>query len=426
MKYLHVVFFAFISFSVCSQKLDRNEKKIISIIDQSGSSYLNFLEETVNQNSGTNNLEGVRKVGEMYKSRFEAIGFATHWVEMPEEMKRAGHLFAEHSGKKGKRLLLIGHLDTVFEPTSSFQNFVKQDSIAVGPGANDMKGGNMILLAALESLFKAGLLKETQIIVALHGDEESAGKPIDISRKDIIDAAKRSDFALGFETATGFNYATVARRGSSGWTVTVNGKQAHSSGIFNDRTGAGANYEAARILHRFYEELQEENLTFNAGILAGGTEMNMNSTGSEIDVSGKSNIVANQAYIKGDLRFISEEQKMRTRKKMEAIVADNLPHTSATISFTDTYPAMPPTEGNYKLLEVLNTVSIDLGLGEVNPYDPGRRGAGDISFVAEYVDCLDGLGATGRGAHAPGESIDLYTINDLIKRTAILLYRLTR
>ena len=72
---------------------------------------------------------------------------------------------------------MIGHLDTVFEENSPFQKFVKQDSIAFGPGANDMKGGNVIVLYALKSLYELGLLENKHIIVAFTGDEESTGKP---------------------------------------------------------------------------------------------------------------------------------------------------------------------------------------------------------------------------------------------------------
>jgi glutamate carboxypeptidase len=275
-------------------------------------------------------------------------------------------------------------------------------------------------------LHQARLLDDTQIIIALHGDEENAGDPKTISRKDIIDAAKRSDIALAFETSTGFNEATVARRGSSKWQLKVQGKQAHSSGIFSEDVGAGAIYEASRILHEFYRQLREELLTFSPGLIVGGTDVEMDPENSTGNAFGKSNVVPQEVLVDSDLRFISEEQKERARNKMREIVADHLPHTSAEITFEDSYPAMSPTEGNMKVLQALSQVSIDLGQGPVQPFDPGKRGAGDISFVAQYVDCLDGLGVMGGGAHSPDEYVDLRTINDLIKRTAILIYRLTR
>jgi glutamate carboxypeptidase len=409
-----------------SQNLSRTEKKILAAVERNSEDGIRFLEKVVNINSGTLNKKGVREVGNVFREAFDEMGFETRWVEMPSEMNRAGHLFAETQGTQGKKLLLIGHLDTVFEENSPFQRFERiNDSTAHAPGGNDMKGGDVIILYALKALHEQGLLQNTQIIVALTGDEESTGKPLEVSRRDLIDAARRSDIALGYETSTGFNYATVARRGASGWEVEVTGKRAHSSGVFSESTGAGAIFEMSRILNAFYEEVKgEEYLTFNPGILMGGTFVDYEPMKSTGEVFGKSNVVAQTAYAMGGLRFISEEQKERAREQMRDIVAENLPNTSASITFTDSYPAMQPTEGNLDLLEILNQVSKDLGQGEVLGYDPGKRGAADTSFVADYVDCLDGLGTMGTGAHTPEETVNLSTVEALTKRSAILIYRL--
>ncbi|MBO0329060.1 M20/M25/M40 family metallo-hydrolase [[Muricauda] lutisoli] len=425
-KFYSTLFALAITVSLSAQKLSRAEKKIVSTIEKNNAEAIDFLEKVVNINSGTLNAEGVKKVGMVFKDAFDDIGFETTWIEMPADMNRSGHLFAETTGSKGKKLLLIGHLDTVFEEDSPFQTFeMVNDSIAHAPGGNDMKGGDVIVLYALKALSDNGLLDDAQIIVAFTGDEESTGKPLSISRKDLIDAAKRSDVALGFETSTGFNYATVARRGASGWAVEVEGKRAHSSGIFSEGTGAGAIFEMSRILHQFYTDVKGEDLlTFNPGVLLGGTFVNYDELTSKGDAFGKTNVVAQKAIVKGGLRFISEEQKERARAKMREIVANNLPKTSATVSFTDSYPAMQPTEGNLELLSTLNKVSLDLKQGEVLAYDPGRRGAADVSFVAEYVDGLDGLGTMGSNAHTPQETVNLNTIEALTKRTAILIYRL--
>ncbi|TMU57506.1 M20/M25/M40 family metallo-hydrolase [Flagellimonas algicola] len=412
--------------TLTAQKLSRTEKKIVKTIAQNNADAIAFLEKVVNINSGTLNAKGVKEVGMVFKDAFENINFDSRWIEMPPEMGRAGHFFAETNGNKGRKLLLIGHLDTVFEEDSPFQKFkMVNDSIAHAPGGNDMKGGDVIVLYALKALRENGLLDDAQIIVAFTGDEESTGKPLTISRKDLVEAAKRSDIALGFENSTGFNYATVARRGASGWAVEVDGKRAHSSGVFSERTGAGAIFEMSRILHQFYTDVKGEDLlTFNPGTVLGGTFVNFDASTSKGDVFGKSNVVAQKAIAKGGLRFISEEQKERARSKMREIVGNNLPMTSASISFTDSYPAMGPTEGNHALLGILNQVSLDLDQGEVLAYDPGKRGAADVSFVAEYVDCLDGLGTMGTGAHTPQETVNLNTIEALTQRTAILIYRL--
>ena len=421
-----VLVFLFFCVQLTAQKLSKVERKLVKTVEVNNTEAINFLENVVNINSGTLNAKGVKEVGMVFKNAFEDLNFSTKWIEMPQEMNRAGHFFAETEGTKGKKLLLIGHLDTVFEENSPFQEFTRvNDSTAHAPGGNDMKGGDVIVLYALKALHANGLLNDAQIIVAFTGDEESTGKPLEISRKDLIDAAKRSDIALGFETSTGFNYATVARRGSSGWELEVEGKRAHSSGIFNERVGAGAIFEMSRILNAFYEEVRgEEYLTFNPGILMGGTFVDYDVSTGKGEVFGKTNVVSQTAMVKGGLRFISEEQKEEARNKMREIVANNLPQTSATVSFTDSYPAMVPTEGNNRLLAELNQVSLDLSQGEVIGYDPGKRGAADTSFVANYVDCLDGLGTMGSGAHTPEETVNLNTIEALTKRTAVLIYRL--
>lgn len=423
-KYLVLLFFVSTQFSL-AQKLTRAENKILKSVESNNAEAIQFLKDVVNINSGTMNHDGVKKVGDVFGEAFKTIGFKTNWYDM-SEVNRSGHLFAETTGNKGKKLLLIGHLDTVFEENSPFQEFkMVNDSIAHAPGGNDMKGGNVIILYALKALADNGLLKDAQIIAAFTGDEEATGKPLTVSRNHLIEAGKRSDIALGFENSTGFNDATIARRGSSDWRVDVTGVRAHSSEIFNARVGAGAIFEMSRILNEFYTKVKgEEFLTFNPGIILGGTLMDYDQQLSKGEVFGKSNVVAQSTTVYGGLRFISEDQKERARVKMREIVNNNLPQTSAKATFIDSYPAMGPTEGNKQLLEQFSTVSKDLGYGEVVAFDPLKRGAADVSFVAQYVDCMDGLGTMGDGGHTPEETVNLNTIEDLTKRAAILIYRL--
>lgn len=416
-----------ITFSIFSQ-LSSEEQKIIQTVDKNNTEAISFLEKVVNINSGTLNTKGVKKVGEEFAKAFESIDLKTRWIPLPVEMKRAGHLFAKTAGAKGKRIILVGHLDTVFEENSPFQKFKKvNDSIAYAPGGNDMKGGNVIVLYALKALHENNLLKDAQIVVAFTGDEESAGRPLSVSRKDFIEIAKKSDIALGFETSTGYNYATVARRGSINWQLETTGVRKHSSVIFSKGVGAGAIFEMSRILNEFYKNLKgEKYLTFNPGVVAGGTFANEDKNTGEFTVFGKTNVVAQKVVVKGGLRCISEEQVKRTKQRMKKIVANNLPNTTATITFGDSYPPMSPLKGNKELLQKLSKVSLDLGQGEVIAYDPAKRGAADVSFIAQYVDCLDGLGTIGTGAHTTEETVNLKTIKDLTKRTAILIYRLIK
>lgn len=412
-----------------AQSLSDTEQDIVSYVDTHNGEAIDFLERTVNMNSGTMNHDGVRAVAQVYREELDALGFETRWVSLPDSVNRAGHLFATRTGDRGPRLLLIGHLDTVFETDSPFQRFERlSDTLATGPAVNDMKGGNALVIYALKALDAAGALNGMHITVAFTGDEEKPGQPISVSRAALIEAAQESDVALGFETASGMEYATVARRGSSGWTLRVQGRQAHSSGIFSDGTGSGAVFEAARILDAFYEDVRgEEFLTFNPGILLGGTDVAYDASAARGTAFGKTNVVANTVVVDGGLRFISEEQKEAARDQMRAIVdGPNRPQTSAEITFADAYPAMQPTDGNRALLNVLDQVSQDLGQGAVKAYDPGARGAADISFIAAYVDGMDGLGVMGSGAHSPGETINLRTFPLLTQRAALLIHRLAQ
>jgi glutamate carboxypeptidase len=425
-SFLFCFIFVLPLFSLAQTKLSRAEKKIVSSVIKNKDEAIQFLEKVVNINSGSLNVDGVRKVGAIFDEEFKSIDFETQWIDMPADMNRAGHLFAETKGSKGKKILLIGHLDTVFEENSPFQKFERiSETLAHAPGGNDMKGGDVIILFALKALHDNGLLDDAQIIVAFTGDEESTGKPLSISRKDLIEAGKRSDVALCFETSTGFEYATVARRGASGWELKTSGKRAHSSGVFSERVGAGAIFEMGRILNDFYEEVKGEDLlTFNPGIMLGGTFVDYDKATSGGTAFGKTNVVAQSAIVRGGLRFITEDQKERARAKMREIVSNHLPMTDAEISFEDSYPAMPPKKENFDLLEKLNQVSLALNQGEVKAYDPGKRGAADTSFVANYVAALDGLGTMGSGAHTPNETVNLKTLETLTMRAAILIYRL--
>ena len=406
--------------------LTTTEKQIAEIAKASTDQAITLLEKVVNINSGTMNHDGVTEVGKIFAKEFEAIGFEVRWIPQ-KEVNRAGHLFAERKGTQGKRLLLIGHLDTVFERDSPFEPFTRKGKRATGQGVNDMKGGNVIALFALKALHQAGALENTSVIVAFTGDEEMPGEPVEVSRKDFLEAGKRSDIALGFESAEGLNTGTIARRGIGGWKLVVKGKQGHSSTVFTKQSGFGAIYEAARILNSFRTELgQEQYLTFNPGVIVGGTEVTYNPELSKGNAFGKTNVISKGATAEGDVRFISEEQFKNATDRMGRIVAQNLPGTSAEITFSAGYPAMSPTEGNKKLLSIFDKVSRDLGFSAIVPFDPAKRGAADISFVAKDVDGLDGLGAMGEGGHSPEEDIDLESIPVLIQRAAVLIYRLTR
>lgn len=414
---------------IFSQGLSDTEIKIMNWVKSNRIYAEKLLEEAVNINSGTFNIAGIKKTGEVFSRELKKAGLQTEWVSLPDSLKRAGHLVASRKGNKGKKVFIIGHLDTVFEPDMPFTPYTKiNDSTATGQGVNDMKGGDVVVVMALQALASLGLLENSSIVVYFTGDEEESGKPTSISRADFIERAKAADVALGFETAQGMNTIAIGRRGFSSWKLEVSAKTGHSAGVFGQGSGYGAIYEAARILNTFRENLSSEKyLTFNPGIIVGGLEMQYDHTQIKASVLGKTNIISPAVIVEGDLRFLTEQQRENAREKMRAIVSNqNLNGTKANISFTDGIPAMEPTKGNDALRSWVDKVSQDMGLGPARAGDPGSRGAGDISYIAKYVDCIDGLGASGKGAHAVGETINLNDLPLLIQRAAILIYRLTQ
>ena len=403
------------------------ERAMMQTVTQEHDRHIALLERMVNQNSGTLNLAGVRAVGDMTRAELEPLGFQVRWADMAET-GRAGHLIATHPGR-GRNILLIGHLDTVFEADNPFQRFERTGSRATGPGVGDDKGGVVVIIAALRAMQAAGTLRDASITIVLTGDEERTGAPLSISRRDLVEAGKAAAFALEFENLAVENeqdFGTIARRSSNNWTLTTSGRTGHSSGVFNDALGYGAIYEMARILDGFRRELPEPNLTYNVGVIAGGTPAAIDAEGFAVTASGKTNIVASTAIARGDLRTLTAEQDARIRAGMQTIVDAHLPRTEAELVFGDTgYPPMAPTEGNRALLARLNAVNRDLGLPEMAEYDPARRGAADSGFVAADVDTLGGLGVAGGNAHADGEWVDLDSLVRQAQRAAVLISRLS-
>jgi glutamate carboxypeptidase len=407
-------------------QVDATERRMAEYLGAHVDAAIDLLARQVEIGSGTHDHVGVRRVADVLAPELERLGFRVEWIPQ-EHVGRAGHLIAERVGPVGKRVLLIGHLDTVDEGEGWFE---RDGMTARGPGTNDMKGGNAAMIMALRALHHAGALEGRTIRVIFTGDEESVGRPVDEARRTMVEMARASDVALEFETAIGgdgHDYGTTARRGSSSWVLTVTGRTAHSSGIFSANTGAGAVFEAARIVNAFYDELSAERyLTFNPAVILGGTEVAYDPAAVQGSVASKTNIVAQEVVVHGDIRAISPEQLEWAQVRMREIVGRHLPQTSAEITFDDGYPGMPPTDGNRELLALYARASQDLGYGPVLEFDPGRRGASDLSFAAPHVTwgALGGLGVEGTGAHTPTETADLRTLTKSAARAAVLIHRL--
>ena len=418
-----------IALSFCfAQSLNQDEKEIQKFVENKTSQAIDLLEKIVNINSGSLNIKGNLKVGKILQKELDKIGFNTYWVTYPKEVKRSGHLFAEMRGGKGKNITMVGHLDTVFEKDHPFQKFVRQGNKAYGPGVDDNKGGIVSMLYVMKALNRIGKLKDMNLTLVFIGDEEKLGAHSSIVRKELIDAGKWADIGLGFEGAIGMETGTIARRSASSWILTTTGIQGHSSRVFGETLGYGAIFEASRIINTFREELaEEEYLTFNPGVIVGGTNTNYDPVNARGTAFGKTNVVSQSVTVHGGIRTISVNQLENAIISMNKIVSNNLPGTTAKIEFKTSYPPMEPTKANYALLDRLEEVNIALGYGSLVPLDPSKRGAADISFIAPYVDAaLAGMGPDGQGAHSADEWLDLTSFPKTTTRSAILIYRLTK
>jgi glutamate carboxypeptidase len=327
-------------------------------------------------------------------------------------------------------MLLIGHLDTVFEPDSPFQRFERIDAnTAKGPGIIDMKGGDVIILQALKALRAAGQLDSMNIVVVMTGDEEAPGRPLSRARAALVEAARGAALAMGFEDGDGDPaHAVVARRGTTSWQLTVTGTPAHSSQVFQPEVGAGAIFEAARILNAFRERMAgEEFLTFNPGVVLGGTSLDFDPPQARGGAFGKTNVVAERALVSGDLRALTNEQFERARATMRDVLTTPLPLTKSEITFDEGYPPLAPADGNRRLLALFDQASRDLDLGAVTAVSPDKAGAADVSFVAGHVPMImDAAGLKGRDGHTVNETADLRTLAVQAKRAAVTLARFAR
>ena len=320
----------------------------------------------------------------------------------------------------------------MFEPDSPFQRWERRGNEGIGPGSGDDKGGMAVMIAALRAMHAAGTLKDADIEVVLTGDEEDNGNPIEVARRDLVAAGKRADVALDFEglaeEGTARTSGSIARRSSGAWTLTVTARSGHSSGIFSASAGNGAIYELARIIDTFRRELPEDKLTFNVGLVGGGATAEARRgpdprSRRPARPTSSRRPRSRAATCARSAASRSSGSRRRCRRSSPRPLAG----ATAKLEFDpDEYPPMAPTAGNRALLGKLNVVNRDMGLEPMGELDPLKRGAGDISFVAQDVDGLIGLGPASDGDHAPGETVDIASIWRQAKRAAILMTRLSR
>ena len=386
---------------------------------------------SVNINSGTQNFAGVRAGRRAVRAEFDALGFKTAWVD-GAPFKRAGHLVAERPGT-GPRILLIGHLDTVFEPDSPFQKFERVEPTRRARARHHRHEGRRRRSCSwrCRRWQRRGARRRMNVAVVMTGDEEDAGEPQAPRARRWSRPRKGAAVAIGFEDGAGDpRTAVIARRGTTAWTLHVKGTPAHSSQIFREDIGYGAMFEAARILNAFREKLAgEPHLTFNPGAIVGGTQVEFDTrAGPRARRSARTTSSPSTPWCRATCARCRSEQFASARRSHAGDRRRRRCRTTlAEITFDDGYPPLAPTAGNRRCWRCTTRRAATSVPVPSTAVDPDTAGAADVSFVAEHVPMiLDGIGLMGDGGHTVNETADLRTLPSQTKRAALLLYRLTR
>jgi glutamate carboxypeptidase len=384
-----------------------NAHQVVEQAEQFMQEYLDDLKAIVNIDSGTYSRPGVDRVGAYLQERFQAFGFSTHF----DRQERFGdHLIATHTGNApvGPRILLIGHIDTVFpegeaqrRPFAISQQNGKR--IATGPGVLDMKSGVLIGMYGLHILISTRQANYQQATFVCNSDEE-IGSP---SSKPLIqELARQADAVIVLEPGRAKETVVSSRRGSGQYRVEVRGISAHA-GVEPQR-GRNA------ILELSYQVQKMQALngtvpgtTLSVDIIHGGERVN---------------VVPDLAYCEMDVRVSDEAGLQAIEAAMRKVAAKTvLQGTSITLS--GGMACMPfERKGNEQLVQLAKEAGNELGL---KIEDVGSGGASDANNAAVVgVPTIDGLGAGGGLAHNPGEYIELDYLPTRIALLAGLVHKI--
>jgi glutamate carboxypeptidase len=366
--------------------------------------YLSDLERLVNIDCGSYTPDGVNRVADLVAARLTGLGASVERLGggMAPDGRPLGDLVIGRQAGTGPRILLIGHMDTVFEPgTAAARPFRVDDGRARGPGVSDMKGGLLAGLTALAALDAAGH-RPTVTFVA--NPDEEIGSPF--SGPVIRGIARDHDAALVLECARANGDIVSARKGIADLVVTIHGRAAHA-GVEPEK-GRSAILAAARLV----EALQALNgrwptVTCNVGVIAGGT---------------RPNVVPETCRLEVDLRAASgAEFDAATAAMTELLSTTAVPDTTAEHEVTASHPPMEKSPATARLVALAVGMAGELGF-ELR--DAATGGASDANTTASAgVPTLDGLGPIGGDDHAPPEWLDLESV---VPRTTLLAGLISR
>lgn len=338
--------------------------------------YLKDLQKIVLINSFTANKAGVDSVGEIFDNWFEMLGFETKIYDR-ELIGNHRYYTSKHSDN-GKKLLLLGHIDTVF-PEGKFETYEEDSEWVYGAGVCDMKGGNIVALQALRELHKKNIAI-TNIDVLLVSDEESGS---DDSKHLSAKLAQAYDFCFVYEAAGKAMEVVSGRKGVGTFFINIQGKAAHAGN--NYTLGADANLEAAYKLQALVKLTNlEKGTTLNVGKIEGGIG---------------ANTISPYAKLTFELRYKTTSEKERVLENIENIVSTNyVKDCTSTLSGGIQRDVMQTSEASLRLMKSINSIThLDLNNEE-------RGGVSDANIVSSIgVTTLDGFGPFGDGDHTVKE-----------------------
>jgi len=369
--------------------------KIMQALDSRETEMLDLLEKLVNIDSGTYLKAGVNRIADIIAPKLGQLGFD---VERLSQADFGDHLLARKGGSAAKRLLCIGHMDTVFPDGEAKRRPLRTEGDnAYGPGVIDMKGGIVVLLYSLQALMEAdpNLYRSLDLAVILNSEEE-IGSPT--STPYIIREAKKADTVCVLEPARPKGQVVIKRKGVGKYCLTVHGKAAHAG--VQPEMGISAIEEMARTILELHALTDfEDGLTVNVGVITGGS---------------RSNIIAEQAYAEIDVRAVDQAQMDHAEKELNRVCRPHRDGIRMELTGGIEFPPMLKTQRSLELLRLVQEAGREVG-ADIDEMFTG--GGSDGNNTSHYAPTIDGLGPQGTGAHSPDETL---IVPSLLKRSKVL------